>query len=189
VDSLADWRSARRGLLARGSVPSATLVRPSSTTAADAAGRRDRGRREGEGRRLGALVHATLAAVDLARPEDAASLAETLAARRGLPLDLVSAAVRRVRRALDGPVLARARRASWVAQEWPVTAEVDGALVDGRVDLVFEEAEGLVVVEFKVEGDARDEGDADEQARLYARAVARATGRRVHETLVVPLPG
>jgi hypothetical protein len=58
--------------------------------------------------------------------------------------------------------------------------------VDGRIDLVFEDGEGLVVAEFKVEGDPDDAG---EQARLYAQAVARATGRPVREVLVVPLSG
>src|SRR5207247_10830032 len=106
------------------------------------------------GRRLGALVHAALAAVDLARPETAAELVRALGTRQGAPPDLVAAALRRVQGALTGPVLARARRAAWVAREVPVTAEVEGALVDGRVDLVFEEAGGLVVGAFKVQGDA-----------------------------------
>ena len=74
-----------------------------------------------------------------------------------------------------------------MAREVPVTAEVEGALVDGRVDLVFEEAGGLVVVEFKVEGDADDAADAAEQVRLYAAALARALGRPIREALVVPI--
>ena len=133
-----------------------------------------------------ALVHAALAAIDLKNTEEAPAIVAALGARHGVSADLVAAAVQRVERALKGPVLARARAAGWVAREWPVTAEVEGALVDGRIDLVFEDGEGLVVAEFKVEGDPDDAG---EQARLYAQAVARATGRPVREVLVVPLSG
>jgi len=185
IESLATWRAARRALLARASAPSTPVLRPS---AAPGTGGGDRaGRDRAAGRRLGALVHAALAAVDLARPETAAELVRALGTRQGAPPDLVAAALRRVRGALTGPVLARARRAAWVAREVPVTAEVEGALVDGRVDLVFEEAGGLVVVEFKVEGDADDAADAAEQVRLYAAALARALGRPIREALVVPI--
>jgi ATP-dependent exoDNAse (exonuclease V) beta subunit len=129
-------------------------------------------------------VHAALAAVDLARPEAAAGVVHVLAIRQGADPALAAAALRRVERALAGPVMARARAAIWAAREVPVTAEVDGLLVDGRADLVFEEAAGLVVVEWKVEGDP---DDADEQVRLYAAALARALGRPVREALVVPV--
>ena len=180
-ESLSQWRAARSAVLARAAEASAPVVRPSTRRAAP-----DRGPRGGDGRRLGALVHAALAAIDLKNTEEAPAIVAALGARHGVSADLVAAAVQRVERALKGPVLARARAARWVAREWPVTAEVEGALVDGRIDLVFEDGEGLVVAEFKVEGDPDDAG---EQARLYAQAVARATGRPVREVLVVPLSG
>jgi hypothetical protein len=64
----------------------------------------------------------------------------------------------------------------------PVTAEVNGVLVDGRVDLLFEEADGLVAVEIKTDADP---GTGTEQAALYAAALGRALGRPVTETLVL----
>ena len=181
-ESLAAWRTTRRALLARASEPSTAVVRPSTVTGAEGGGSRTRG--AADGRRLGALVHAALAAVDLARPEAAAGVVHALAIRQGADPALAAAALRRVERALAGPVMARARAAIWAAREVPVTAEVDGLLVDGRADLVFEEAAGLVVVEWKVEGDP---DDADEQVRLYAAALSRARGRPVREALVVPV--
>jgi ATP-dependent exoDNAse (exonuclease V) beta subunit len=153
--------------------------------AAEAAPARAAGGR-GDARRIGALVHAALATVDLARPEDVPAVVHALGARQAASAAVVERATRLVTRALASPVLARARRAAWVGREVPVMAEVDGVLVDGRVDLVFEEADGLVTVEIKTDADP-DAGAA--QANLYAGALGRALGRPVREALVLRVGG
>jgi ATP-dependent exoDNAse (exonuclease V) beta subunit len=69
-----------------------------------------------------------------------------------------------------------------MAREVAVTAEVGGALVDGRVDLLFEEDGELVAVELKTDDDATE---GPEQVALYREALGRALGRPVKEALVV----
>jgi ATP-dependent helicase/nuclease subunit A len=169
------WRRGRAALHARGAT-SRPVLRPS---AAGPAG----GGAGGAGARVGALVHAALATADLGRPDDVLAVAGALGARDGVPDRLVARAARLLRRALASPVLERARRAEWLAREVPVTAEVGGALVEGRADLVFAEAGGLVVVEVKTDADP----GGGEQVGLYAEALARALGRPVREAVVLRL--
>jgi ATP-dependent helicase/nuclease subunit A len=186
--TLAGWRTAREEARARG-IGSPRVVRPSGDgppTAPGTAAVRPRVR--AAGRQLGALVHAALATVDLAKPAAAPEVVARLAARAGVTGETAGAARRLVERALASPVVKRARKSKWVARELPVTAEIDGQVVDGRVDLAFEERGKLVVVEFKVEAaDAPDAPDAEEQVGLYAAALTKALGRPLKEALVVSL--
>ena len=57
-------------------------------------------------------------------------------------------------------------------------AEPSGAIVEGVVDAAFETDAGWVVVDFKTDADPGEALDAYlGQVRLYARAIATATGR------------
>ena len=64
-------------------------------------------------------------------------------------------------------------------REVPVAlAEPAGAIVEGVVDAAFETDAGWVVVDFKTDADPGEALDAYlGQIRLYARAIATATGR------------
>ena len=76
------------------------------------------------------------------------------------------------------PLRDAARRAA-LRREVPVAlAEPTGAIVEGVVDAAFETDAGWVVVDFKTDADPGDALDAYlGQVRLYARAIATATGR------------
>jgi ATP-dependent helicase/nuclease subunit A len=180
-ETLAAWRAERDALIARGRAGSAAVVRPSASAAPPR-------NRAGKGQLRGRLVHAALATLDLAGPPDVApDVAEVVAALGaglGASPDVVRSAAHLVRRAVALPVWQRARRATWVAREVAVTAELDGTLVDGRIDLAFEEEGGLVVVEFKT---AEAPAGTEEQTALYADALARVLARPVREVVVVRL--
>ncbi|MEO5820238.1 MAG: UvrD-helicase domain-containing protein [Vicinamibacteraceae bacterium] len=135
------------------------------------------------GARFGALVHAVLALVPLdALPAAvtamaaqqarvlAADAAETDGAARIVAAALAHAAFTPLRDAAARGALRR---------EVPVAlAEPTGAIVEGVVDAAFETEAGWVVVDFKTDADP---GEALEaylgQVRVYARAIATATGR------------
>ncbi|MGH7265212.1 MAG: PD-(D/E)XK nuclease family protein, partial [Candidatus Rokuibacteriota bacterium] len=109
--------------------------------------------------------------------------------------DAMAAAHRLVERALASEPYRRAAGAKRVIREMPVAAVVDGALVEGVIDLVFEAPDGLVVVEVK---GAPPGDEAADQLRAYCRALA-AAGVPVAEAYllvlapdgarVVPVPG
>jgi ATP-dependent helicase/nuclease subunit A len=145
-----------------------------------------------EGREFGNLVHRMLEWVPLETPEHdrIQTTAEALAARFGLTRAAARRAADAVMRTLAHPVMERARHAKATWRELPVWLPDEGRLVEGVVDLVFEEDQALVVVDYK--SDPILEEDALAQAahhapqlRLYDRALTLATGMPVKERLVL----
>jgi ATP-dependent exoDNAse (exonuclease V) beta subunit len=205
-DRYAAWTVAREGALERGRRPSQRVVTVRARAAASsragegvasqptdaepapepATALVDIPRPDGlvvSGVRFGALVHAVLALVALDAPP---AIIEALAAQqaRVLAADAgeTDAAARVVSGALAHPAFAPLRAAARrgaLRREVPVAlAEPSGAIVEGVVDAAFETDGGWVVVDFKTDADP---GEALEaylgQVRLYARAIATATGR------------
>jgi ATP-dependent helicase/nuclease subunit A len=153
------WAAAREAARARGG-RGTPVVHPGGA-----------GPARGDGARLGALVHAALAVADLGDPAGAADAVGAAGARTGESGELLAAARRLVERALASEPYRRAAGAKRVIREMPVAAVVDGALVEGVVDLVFEAPEGLVAVEVKI---APPGEEAAGQLRAYGRALAAA---------------
>jgi ATP-dependent exoDNAse (exonuclease V) beta subunit len=147
------------------------------------------------GRDFGSLVHRLLEWVPLDDPEAGRgervrAMAEALAPSFGLDAEAASRAAAQVDRALGLPVVDRARRAKRVWRELSLWFPDGAHLVEGVVDLVFEEQGELVVVDYK--SDAISEGQALAQAahhapqlQLYGRGLAQAAGLPVRERLVV----
>ncbi len=168
----AGWMAARDATLAPGRQATEPL-HPSGGAAA-----------RGPGVRLGALVHAALAAANLAEgPAGAGAAVEAAARRLGERGERLEAARRLVARALATPPYQRAAKAPRAVHELPVAALVDGRLVAGVVDLVFETPDGLAVVEVKL---APADDAARSQLAAYCRALA-AAGLTVAEACLLVL--
>jgi ATP-dependent helicase/nuclease subunit A len=145
----------------------------------------------GGGRDFGTLVHRLLEWVPWdATPERLEAMALALAPSFGLDEAAARRAAQQAARALSLPVLERARRAARVYRELPVVFPDAEHLVEGVVDLVFEEAEGWVVVDYKTDGIVEAQALAQAahhapQLQLYGRGLAQATGRPVRERVVL----
>jgi ATP-dependent exoDNAse (exonuclease V) beta subunit len=143
------------------------------------------------GQRFGSLVHALIADMPLDAP-DARTIARLASAHgRVLGADAaeIAAAEAIVLRVLTHPVLqaaARANRDGRCYREMPVTWRTDaGAIIEGFVDLAYADESGFVVVDFKT--DRELEGAVDRyqrQVRIYAAAIAAATGRPARAVLM-----
>jgi hypothetical protein len=140
---------------------------------------------------FGVLVHALLAQA----PFDASRATLEAIARieaRLLALDDedASAAASIVERVLAHDLLARARAADArgaCRRETPVTCTLpDGRLLEGVVDLAFEEAQRWTVVDYKTDREiaAAGEDRYRRQVAFYGSAIARATGRPASAVLV-----
>jgi ATP-dependent exoDNAse (exonuclease V) beta subunit len=185
------WRDDRARVLAAAARPSVTMM-TATAWAAEAAksgidtvssvdieilpGTPDRPR----GARFGTLVHAVLATVALDATEEAIeATAQTQGRILNATADEIRAAAGVVAAVLRHELLARARRSPNVRRETPVTwLQSDGTLIEGVLDLAFEESDRTVVVDFKtdyelVAGETRYRA----QLQQYVNAVARATGR------------
>jgi len=148
-------------------------------TVADAA----RGVARPTGPRFGALVHAVLATVALDAGRDAIAEVARLQSRiLGGTAEETAAATALVETALQEPLLIRAReawRAGRCRRETPITAvEADGSMLEGVLDLAFEEDGGWTVVDFKTEAElAGPLARYRRQVATYAAVVSRVTGR------------
>jgi ATP-dependent exoDNAse (exonuclease V) beta subunit len=127
-------------------------------------------------------VHAVLATVPLDAPD---TRVERVAATHGRLLgitapDQIQAAADVVAAVLRHGLIARARAASNVRRETPVSWMLqDGTLIEGVLDLAFDEGDRTIVVDFKTDHELAP-GEARYRAQLqqYVNAVAQATGRQ-----------
>jgi len=122
-------------------------------------------RRGRAGTAIGRAVHAVL---QVATPDDprldALALAEATA--EGLP-DVASEVAALARAALAAPSVAAAHTSGRVRREVPVTAVVDGALLEGVIDLLVVDDDEITVIDYKT--DAVHSAEAiDARARRYA---------------------
>jgi ATP-dependent exoDNAse (exonuclease V) beta subunit len=193
-----DWEKAHNDAIARGSRPSLAIRIPTTMdSAADAEDeaavdlvRLPRGAERPGGVRFGTLVHAVLAAVPLDGDGSAVTQAARLQSRiLGATPEETAAAARVVNEALRHPLLDRARQASALGRcrrETPVTlAAGDGSLVEGVLDLAFEEASGWTVVDFKTDREMEKAiGLYRRQVLRYAEMVSRATGKPAKAVLM-----
>jgi ATP-dependent exoDNAse (exonuclease V) beta subunit len=143
------------------------------------------------GSRFGELVHAVLAAVPLEADRAAIdALTEVHGRIVSAPADELIAAAQTVQRVLAHDLLARARSASRrgaCRRETPVTCLLgDGVMVEGIVDLAFEEQGAWTVVDYKTDRELAAVGEDRyrRQVALYASAIAQATGQQARGVLV-----
>lgn len=143
------------------------------------------------GARFGTLVHALLSDVPLAgaTEETITRLAEAHGRIVGADDSEIAAARDVVHRALVHPVIraaAHAEAAGACYRETPVTLRLeDDTIVEGHVDLAFDDGNGFVVVDFKT--DRELEGVLERyvsQVQVYATAISRATGRPARAVLM-----
>ena len=141
------------------------------------------------GVRFGTLVHGVLATVDLAADRDAVAAAAALQGRLlGATAEEVDAAADAVAHALAHPLLRRAAAAAVCRRETRGgdPRSTTASLVEGVVDAAFADDDGWTVIDFKtdVELGARLARSIARQVALYARAIARATGRPARAVLL-----
>ncbi len=142
------------------------------------------------GPRFGTLVHATLATVDL--DADAGTVHRTAGTQARILLasrEEVDAAAEAVTAILSGPLFDRVRSAAAAGlclRECPILWRApDGSLVEGTVDVVFEEDGGLTILDFKTDrGPAEMKAQYERQLALYCRAFAALRKRPVEGILV-----
>jgi ATP-dependent helicase/nuclease subunit A len=142
------------------------------------------------GRRFGVLVHALLAAVPFDATADQVKQLATLHARvLGATGDERYAAAAVVTRALFHPLLRAAHAAQTAGRacrrETPVSITLDDDLVDGQIDLAFDDGERWVVVDFKTDAEMGEhEARYKRQVALYAAALTRITGQPARATIL-----
>ena len=132
---------------------------------------------------FGTLVHAILARAPFDAPrsvlDDIAAIESRVA---GMSDEAAAAAAEAAARVLKSDLLLRARAAEArgvCRRETPVTCTLDdGTIVEGVVDLAFEDNGRWIVVDYKTDREIAEDGEERyrRQVSIYATAIARATG-------------
>jgi ATP-dependent helicase/nuclease subunit A len=142
------------------------------------------------GTAVGRAVHATLQLVDLADGHDIGVIAAA-AADAELISDRAADVERLARAALDSPSVRAAVSSGRYYREVYVGAPVGGLVVEGFIDLLYEEEGELVVVDYKTDT-VRDDDEVDAafahyrlQAAAYALALETALARPVRRCVFV----
>ena len=194
VAALDEWTTGRRELIANRGRPRFT-----SATALGQSERQEQERKDEQewnqdvepwrrgraGTSIGRAVHAVLQSIDLATGAGLEERARAQATAEGIP-SRETDVIRLARVAVNSEIVRRAVASQRLWREVPVAAPVAGGFLHGFIDLLFEEPDGLVVVDYKTDSVADDRvEDAVKKYRLqggaYASAVAKATGKRVKE--------
>ena len=143
------------------------------------------------GARFGELVHAVLGVAPLDADADAVrAVADVQGRVLSAPENEISGAVETVQRILGHDLLARARAAAArgsCRRETPVSCVMpDGTLVEGVVDLAFEESGEWTVVDYKTDRELESSGEERyrRQLAVYLSAITRATGCPANGVLV-----
>ncbi|MDE2939833.1 MAG: UvrD-helicase domain-containing protein [Chloroflexota bacterium] len=194
VEARDEWLAGRHELIANRGRPRFT-----SATALGQGKRQDQERKDEQewgqgdepwrrgraGTQVGRAVHAVLQSINLATGEGLEERARAQATAEGIP-NREDDVIRLSRIAVNHELVRRAVRSNRLWREVPVAAPVEGGFLHGFIDLLFEEPDGLVVVDYKT--DSVDEDRVEEavekyrlQGGAYAYAVSRATGTRVKE--------
>ena len=139
------------------------------------------------GTSLGRAVHSVLQTIDLTNGDGVVETSRAQAAAEGIPHRAEEVA-RLARVAVESATVRRAVASSKYWREVPVAVPVGQGVLEGFIDLLFQENGGLVLVDYKT--DAVDSQNLDEtvtrynlQAGAYALAAQRATGRSVTEVV------
>ncbi len=142
------------------------------------------------GPRFGALVHAVLASIPLdADPSAVKHLATVHGRILGAPEEEIAAATEAVRAALAHAVFDHARQAAQQGRcrrEAPIAwRDPAGLLIEGVVDLAFEQTEGWTVIDFKTDEEFRGNEPAyRRQVGMYAAAIQAVNGTPVSALLL-----
>jgi len=139
------------------------------------------------GPNFGLAFHAVMERLDLATGSNLKELCRVKTAEYSIP-GSVEKMESICRQCLSHPLMERVRMGERLFREVPFSVSLDGYLVEGKIDLLFQEEEGWVVVDYKtddVEGKflERRFQAYQEQGAWYSRGVQRATGQKVKEII------
>lgn len=141
----------------------------------------------------GTAMHTVLERLDFDMPNDLATISQfidglvskrIMAEREVSEVDLF-----KVKAYLTSDFVKRVKEAKVVCRETPFVLKMDGQLVQGIIDLYFEEEDGLVLVDYKTDRLADGKGEAlarkyAPQLEIYEKALVKLTQKTVKEKYI-----
>ncbi len=110
---------------------------------------------DGIGRLVGVLVHEVLSVIEFSGDDLPDGLIERAAAGMGLAPDIAGEVIAAARTVIDGFIASDMRReiasSRIIGREIPLLTSRDGVTLTGRIDIAYETAEGIVVLDYKTD--------------------------------------
>jgi ATP-dependent exoDNAse (exonuclease V) beta subunit len=201
--SYSQWKERRSAAVAQASQPTIKVQTATAFAAAAGLGEPHLARIQLErisradverpsGRRFGALVHAVLAAVDFdASADEIGAVAQVNARLIDATPEETDATVTTVRDVLKHPLIQRTATSEALRRETPVQHyRADGTLIEGVVDLAFQESmsdfKGWTIVDFKTDREIeKAENQYRAQVAAYVDAISIATASPARGFLLI----
>jgi len=193
-DTAADlekWKERRADILEESSKPVAVAVTDLVRLFKEEAEGGESYYRTGRGgSSLGRAVHSVLQSIDLATGAGLEDLSKAQAAAEGIAGQWQEVA-RLARNGLESAIVRRAVAAGNYRREVFVSTSIEGRLLEGIMDIIFEEDGGLVIADYKTDAIDNEEELLKKkeiyelQAGLYALMAQQATGRKVQRVVMV----
>ena len=144
-------------------------------------------RRGRAGTSVGRAVHAVLQSIDLSTGDGLEERARAQAVAEGIP-GRADEIARLAQMAVESAVVTRALESGRLWREVPVATPIGNGSLQGFIDLLFEEPDGLVVVDYKTDSvTAAEAQEAVDRYRLqggaYAHALSTVTDTPVKEVV------
>ena len=185
-----EWRRQREQMLSRQGRPASVAATRLAREDKEEPDPEEPWKRGRAGTSIGSAVHGVLQTIDLATGDGVEDAARSQAMAESIP-DRAAEVAGLVRTAIESKVVKRAVCSGKFWREIPVGVPVGEGVLEGFIDLLFEEDDGVVVVDYKT--DAVGSGELEEQAvgryRLqagsYALAIQKATGKPVKEIVLL----
>jgi ATP-dependent exoDNAse (exonuclease V) beta subunit len=191
AEGMASWLAERAVVVERASVPVAVAVTDIVKMAKEEAEGGEAYYRTGRGgSSLGRAVHSVLQLIDLVTGDGLDGLSKAQAEAEGIAGKWQEVA-KLVRNGLDSPVIKRAVASGNYHREVFVSAPYEGRLLEGFMDIIFEEDGGLVIADYKTDAIDNEEELLQKketyelQAGLYALLANKVTGKKVKEVVLV----
>jgi len=191
AEDMVSWLAKRGAVVERASVPAAVAVTDLVKLAKEEAEGGEAYYRTGRGgTSLGRAVHSVLQVIDLATGTGLDDLSKAQAAAEGIA-DKWQEVAKLARNGLQSPVVRRAIASGNFHREVFVSAPYEGKLLEGFMDIIFEEDGGLVIADYKTDAIDNEEEllqkkeTYERQAGLYALLANRVTGKKVNEVVLV----
>ena len=190
IEKRDEWRRQREQMLSRQGRPASVAATRLAREDKEEPDPEEPWKRGRAGTSIGSAVHGVLQTIDLATGAGVEDAARSQAMAESIP-DRAAEVAGLVRNAIESDIVMRAVRSGKLWREVPVAVAVGKGVLEGFIDLLFQEDDGLVVVDYKT--DYIDAGEREEQAvekyRIqagsYALAIRRATGEPVKEIVLL----
>jgi ATP-dependent helicase/nuclease subunit A len=191
ASDLEKWKERRAGILEESSKPVAVAVTDLMRLSKEEAGGGEVYYRTGRGgSNLGRAVHSVLQSIDLATGAGLDDFSKAQAAAEGIAAQWQEVA-KLARNGLESDTVKRAVASGNYHREVFISTCVEGRLLEGIMDIIFEEEDGLVIADYKT--DAIDNEEEllkrkeiyEQQAGLYALMAQQATGRKIRGVVML----